>query len=208
MNASVIKLLGFFDRSVYYLAGTRPAVFYLVDREGGGILVNTPAFSHELAQNLAALAPVNYLYYPSHLGAADVDAWRAATGARAMAHGAEADQIAGTTDIVLGREARFSRTMDFLPMSGRTGGSCALRCKNKPGVVFFGPILACGAGGWPRLIPGEDDHSFENRLIGALGLKDLKYEYAFTDDFVPGASLYGPGAAQAVAAEIEAAFAG
>ena len=191
-------LLEFHDRSVYHLPGSHPAVFYLADREGGGILINSPRFDAVLLQQLQAIMPVSYIFYPSHFGALDVMAWRGASGAKTIAYGHEAKKIDGVIDIVLSRENRFSRTIDFLPMAGRTESTCALRCRNKPGIVFFGPILATGASGWPELLPQPDDHSFENRIIGSLGLQDAHFEYAFTDDFDPQASRFGPGADAAI----------
>ena len=200
---AVSRLLEFHDRSVWHVDGSRPAVFYLADREGGGVLINTPPFDAQLAAELAAIMPVKFLFFPSRFGAVDVDRWRAHTEAQAMAYGVEARGIAGTIDKVLDREDRFSRTIDFLPMSGRTESSAALRCKNKPGIMFFGPVLECGLNGVPSLQRHADDYSWENRVFGALGLQDLKYEYAFTDDFSPATSRYGPGIDAIIRREID-----
>lgn len=202
----MLKLYESFDRSVYYLPGTTPAVFYLADKEGGGILINSPFFSEETLAQLHAVIPLKYIFYPSYLGARDLDAWRKASGARSMAYGHESRRIQGQVDIVLERENRFSRTIDFLPMSGRTESSCALRCKNNPGLIFFGPILSRAASGWPAVIPHPDDYSYENRLFGALGLRDIKFGYAFTDDFDPLVSRIGPAADAAIRDEIERAL--
>ncbi|MDR3391940.1 MAG: hypothetical protein P4L77_09415 [Sulfuriferula sp.] len=195
-----------FDRAVYYLPGSRPAVFFLADKEGGGILINSPAYTPQLLAEINAVMPLKFVFYPSHFGAVDVDAWREAAGAQSMAYGHEVRRISGTVDIVLDRENRFSRTIDFLPMSGRTESSCALRCKNKPGMVFFGPILSQGDSGWPTLIEQVDDYSFENRMFGTLGLQDVKFEYAFIDDFDPLTSHYGPGADVAIQRELAHVF--
>lgn len=200
------KIISLFDRDIFYLEETHPAVFYINDREGGGILINTPAWRPELLDAIRNVAPLNYIYFPSRLGAQDVVAWKAASGAQTMAYGREAAVI-GAVDKTLEREHRFSRTIDFLPMSGRTQASCALRCKNKPGIIFFGPILDCAPGAWPTLVRHADDDSFENRLFGALALKDLKFDYAFTDDFKPGKCYYGPGADTAIRAAIDTAIA-
>ena len=200
------KLYESFDRSVYYLPGTRPAVFFLADKEGGGILINSPTYTPELLAEINAIMPLKFIFYPSHFGAADVNVWRVASAAQTMAYGHEIRRINGTIDLVLDRENRFSRTIDFLPMSGRTESSCALRCKNKPGMVFFGPILSQGESGWPMLIQQPDDYSFENRLFGTLGLQDVKFEYAFTDDFDPQTSRFGPGADVAIQRELANVF--
>lgn len=197
------KLLEVFDRSVFYLDGTSPAVFLLADKEGGGILINTPAFSRELLDKINAVMPLKYIFYPSYFGAQDVEVWRSKSGAQTIAYGHEAKKINGVVDLILDRENRFSRTIDFLPMSGRTESTCALRCKNKPGMVFFGPILECGESDWPTLIQHDNDYSYENRLFGSLGLKDIKFDYAFTDDFVPGKSQFGPKASEFIQVNLE-----
>jgi hypothetical protein len=201
------KLVELFDRSVYWVAHSSPAAFFLSDREGGGILINAPRFSADLHSEMAAIAPLNFLFLPSRFGSSDAALWRGATGCRTLAHAREAPALAARVDIALDREHRFSRTIDFLPMSGRTAGACALRCRNLPGIVFFGPILDHAMDGWPGLLPHADDVSWENRLIGALGLKDLRFDFAFCDNFDPVAARYGPGASDAILQHLERALA-
>lgn len=202
MPDSPTTLLAVPGRTIYRVPAPPPTVYFLVDRDVGGVLVNTPPFDAALADVLVALAPVTYLFLPSRYGARDLDHWRARTGGRALAFGPEAEAI-GTVDIPLDRKSKLTRTIDFLPMSGRTSGSCAMRLRNKPGIVFFGPTLEPGPDGWPALVPHADDASYENRLIGALGLRDLRYEYAFTDVFEPGRTRFGPGADAAVREGLE-----
>ena len=124
----------------------------------------------------------------------------------ALAFEIEARAIGEGVDIAFDTKRKFSRTMDFLPMAGVTAGTCALRLKNKPGVVFFGPALEPGEDGWPTLVFHDDDHSFESRLFGALGVQDLQFDYAFTDVFEPGRTQFGPGAGEAVKARIARAI--
>lgn len=197
------RLLELRERSIHYVRGTRPAVYFIADRDAGGVLVNAPAFDARLLAALQALAPLAYLFLPSRRGARDLERWRAASGAESLASEAEAPAIAGTVDLPLGRGRKLTRTIDFLTLSGVTEGSCALRIRNDGGVVFFGPCLEPGADGWPTLLPHADDHSAENRLFGVLGLQDLRYAYAFTDVFEPG-TRYGPGADAAVRARLRA----
>ena len=189
------------QRRVFHVGVAGPAVFYLADAEAGGVLINTPVFDPALAEALARVAPLRYVFYPSRFGAHDVERWRAA-GARTLASREEAGAI-GCIDIPLEREHRFSRTIAFLPMSGRTPGSCALLCRNKPGLLFFGPILSRGARGWPTLLPQPDDVSWENRVFGAVGLRSVRFEYAFTDDYTPGPSRIGPGADKEIQWELQ-----
>lgn len=203
------RLLDLPGRTIHLVqaGGSGPAVYYLVDEQVQGVLINAPPFDDRLADGLNALAPLNFIFLPSYLGARDIDRWRAACGAEVMAYGAEIPHITGAVDIELEKQSKLTRTIDFLPMSGRTEGSCALRLRNKPGVVFFGPILSAASdSGWPTLIPDPDDYSYENRVFGILGLQDVKYEYAFTDMFEEGHTRFGPGAGEAIRAELNRAL--
>jgi hypothetical protein len=193
----MVPLVALRDRSIYYVDGSRPAAYCIVDRDAGGVLVNAPPFGEALLAELCALAPLAYVFLPSRRGAIDLERWRAA-GAETIASEAEAPHIEGTVDLAVGGGRKLTRTMDFLPMSGVTEGSCALRIRNNGGAIFFGPILEPGEADWPDLILHPDDYSAENRLIGALGLQDQRFEYAFTDSFDLGRTRFGPGAGDAV----------
>lgn len=201
----MIPLVSLPARSVYYLERTNPAVFFLADRDAGGVLVNTPAHSPRIAAELANIAPVRYVFVPSRLGAGHAGAWREA-GAKIIAYGDELAHCRTVVDVALDRSWRFTRTIDFLPMAGRTSGTCALRCRAKPAIIFFGPALARAPSGWPGLEPAPDDDSYENRVIGAVGLRALRYDYAFTDDFDPLKSRYGPGADRGIRGELDRAL--
>lgn len=192
------ELLVLRERRIHFVSGTRPAAYYIADREAGGVLVNAPPFDEELRAALQALAPLAYVYLPSRHGARDLDRWREASGAESIAFEPEVPHINGTVDLPVSGERKLTRTIDFLPMSGVTEGSCALRIKNDGGVLFFGPVLEPGADGWPALVAHPGDYSYENRLIGALGLQDQRFEYAFTDVFALGQTRFGPGADAAI----------
>ncbi len=196
-------------RRIFHLDSGRghPACYLIQDQQAGGILINTPPFEPAWLDELQQAGGVRHIFLPSHFGALDLDAWRQALDARSLAWEAEAPHIGGQIDIPIGRKTRLTRTIDFLPMSGRTKGSCALRLRNLPGAIFFGPILSPGPSGWPELQARADDYSFENRLIGALGLQDLKYAYALSDDFEPGVTRYGPGADNAIRQHLQTLFA-
>lgn len=196
------RLLELRERAIYYVSGTRPAAYYIADAEAQGVLVNTPAFEPGLLQALSAAAPLKYVFLPSRRGVRDLDRWRREGGAESLAGEAEVTAIAGTVDLPLGRGRKLTRTIEFLTMGGVTEGSCALRIRNNGGAVFFGPILEPEADGWPGLVPHPDDYSSEDRLLGALGLQDLRFEYAFTDAFEPGRTRFGPGADAAIRAHL------
>ncbi|MCX7892393.1 MAG: hypothetical protein N2544_08530 [Burkholderiales bacterium] len=192
MTERLIELVRLPRRAVHVLADSAPAVFLLLDERAGGILVNTPAFCEARLAAVAAVVRPSFIFYPSARGARDVERWRAATGARTIASAEETPAIAGTIDESVTGDVRLYGRLDFLMLSGRTRGTCALRVKEPPGLVFFGPAFEHAA---PQMLrPHRDDYSYENRLIGALGIRDLAFEYAFCDDYVHGSSRIGPGA--------------
>lgn len=199
------RLLALPDRSIYLVEPGPPAVYYIEDHKAGGILVNAPAFSAQRAADLQGLGAVRYLFLPSRFGAQDLGLWRA-QGAEVLATPEEAAAIGGA-DIVVDGQKKLTRTIDFLPMAGRTGGTCGLRLKNLPGVLFLGPALSPGASRWPELVALPDDHSYEARLMGVFGLRDLVFDYLFTDHFLIQETLFGPGADRAIRAHLDALLA-
>lgn len=178
-----------------------PAVFYITDRKAGGILVNAPCFDLTLFHELSDLVAPRFLFLPSHYGIHDLAAWRA-TGIETLAFGEEID--AAEVDIRISSEQKLTRTIDFLPMAGRTRGTCGLRLKSLPGVLFLGPALTPGEDGWPQLVPEPNDYSYESRLMGVFGLRDLSFEYVFTDVFVLGQTQFGPRADKCIRAHLDA----
>jgi len=202
------KLLNISGRKIYLVSDSSAlvSVYYILDKEVGGILINTPEYSDEVAVQLKQAGGVSFIFYPSFFGAKDVDLWRNALNAETMASEVEQSAIQGTVDISIDSKTKLTRTIDFLTMAGRTRGSCALRLKNLPGAIFFGPILSPNDSGWPGLNSNDNDYSFESRIFGALALKDLKYDYAFTDKFTVGVTKYGPEVSRHINAEIESAL--
>lgn len=185
------------SRSVFYVENTHPASYYLVDKEVDGVLVNSPVFSDELLTALNAIAPLKYIYLTSRRGAQDLDQWRETSGAESLCYQTEARHIDGTIDLEADNKRKFTRTMDFMPMGGATEGTCALRCKNIPSIVFFGPALELDNDGWPTLKFHDDDYSAENKIFGGLGIQDVTFEYALTDTFTDNCQ-WGPGAGEIV----------
>jgi len=197
------------QRKIYFIdQASSCASFLIVDEKIGGILVNAPGFSKGLLEDITAVCTPKFLFLPSHLGAtdADIDEWKNHTSLEVIAHEIETPLISSPVDISINHKTKLSRTIDFVPMAGRTPGSCALYLKNLPGILFFGPILSIGNGAWPDLIPQANDFSFESRMFGALGLKDIKFEYAFTDDFSLQSVNFGDSACQAICDNIDAFF--
>jgi hypothetical protein len=193
----LIRLLEVAGRAAWYLPGSRPACFLLVDARAGGILVNSPPFDARVAEVVARVAKVQFIFFPSRFGATDVARWRAALAARTVAAAEECAAIDGPIDEAIDGGVRIHGRLDFLALSGRTRGTCALRSRMDPAIVFFGPALEHGD--WPQLVAHADDDSYENRVIGAIALQDLRFDFAFCDNYVHGRSRFGPGAGRVVA---------
>jgi hypothetical protein len=202
---NLVELINLPDRRVFHLSGSEPACFYLAHGRAGGVLINSPPYAADLHDELEAVAPLRFVFLPSAFGSANAGSWRAA-GAAVIASVEEAPQIDTPIDQPVDRKVRLVRDIDFLPMSGRTRGSCALRVRASPSIVFFGPIL--DHRDWPALVAHSDDYSFENRVLGALGLQDLRFEFAFCDNYARGRSRFGPGAAAAVRRNLAAELSG
>ena len=198
----MIRLLDVAGREVWYLAGSAPASFLLGDERAGGILVNSPPFQPQLAEAVMRLARVQFIFYPSRRGAADVAQWRSACAARTIAAVDEVGAISGPIDEAIDAGVRIHGRLDFLALPGRTRGTCALRSKIEPAIVFFGPALEHAD--WPQLVAHDDDYSYEDRLIGALGLRDAAFEFGFCDNYSHGHSRFGPGASRVIAAGLAA----
>lgn len=128
-------------------------------------------------------------------------AWREA-GAKIIAYREELAGCREVVDVALDRGWRFSRTVDFLRMAGPSTHSCALRCKTKPAILFLGPALSRAASGWPGLEPCLDDHSYENRLLGAVGLRHLTLFRMIST----WSGAERPGAGRAIALELDKAL--
>ena len=195
------------QRLIYFLDSgnaQQAASFLICDKELGAVMVNTPDFSTKLLSQIEC-HQINYIFLPSHLGARDLDLWQKETNAEIIAHQAECPYIPQKVDHAINEKTRLSRTIDFLPLPGRTPGSCALYLKNLPGVLFPGPVLQSTPGNWPTITQHEDDFNFESRLFSALLLKDTKFQYVFTDDFQPG-HLHGPNADQHIRRNIDQLF--
>jgi len=206
------KLLELPGRDIFLICDAdqqQPAVFYIADRDAGGILVNAPEYSAHVADELNACSPLKFLFIPSHKGALHAPQWKAHFRQLQLISSAEeATQLQQKPDIELDRKTRLTRTIGFIAMSGRTKGTCGLQLRNLPGVVFFGPALDHASDdGWPTLIPHEDDFAWENRVIGSLGLQSLNFQYAFCDNYSSQQNMqYGPDAATHIQHKLETAY--
>lgn len=204
MGGALIRLLEVPGREVWLVPASVPACFLLVDERAGGVLVNAPPFDANLVQAMGHVTEVRFIFFPSRFGAIDVAQWRSALNARTIAAAGECSAITGPVDEPIDGGVRIHGRLDFLALSGRTRGTCALRSKAEPAIAFLGPALEHDP--WPVLRAHADDDSYENRVIGALGLRGVAFEFAFCDNYSHGSSRFGPEASRAVAAGLAEAL--
>lgn len=115
---------------------------WLVLRPGGNVLVDSPRHSTTLADGVAALGGVRWMFLTHRDDVADHAAWRERFGCERVMH--RDDLSAGTRDVervVDGREpVRLDDDLLVIPVPGHTRGSSALlyRPTGRDAVLFSG----------------------------------------------------------------------
>ncbi len=134
------------DDGVFYCGFHAEASFgatsYLIVREAGNVLVDTPRFTRLLVERIAEMGGVATIFLTHRDDVADHAKWAARFGARRILH---ADDVSdGTRDVEhkLEGEAPISLAEDLLaiPTPGHTRGSMCLLYRDK--FLFSGDHLA------------------------------------------------------------------
>ncbi len=112
----------------YHAEASFGAASYLVLREGGNILVNSPRYTEALAGRIAALGGARYLFLTHCDDVADHARWRARFGCERILH--RRDQAHGTRGVERSIEGDAPVELVpgavILPVPGHTAGSCCL----------------------------------------------------------------------------------
>jgi glyoxylase-like metal-dependent hydrolase (beta-lactamase superfamily II)/ferredoxin len=120
------------EGSVFYCGFCSEASFgassYLVVRQGGNVLVDSPRFSRQLLTRIEALGGARWMFLSHQDDVADHRQWAKALGCERVLH--EADQGSRTSDVerVIEGEAKVALAEDLtvVPVPGHTRGSLAL----------------------------------------------------------------------------------
>jgi glyoxylase-like metal-dependent hydrolase (beta-lactamase superfamily II) len=130
---------------------------YILLRGGGrgNILVDSPRFDKGLAERIAALGPVDYMFLTHRDDVADHEAWAAALGCARIIHAAEANRGQGTDgcEVMLDGEGPWTLPdgggdVQLILQPGHTEGSVMLLHKPTRS-LFTGDVFAFGAGSGP-----------------------------------------------------------
>lgn len=125
----------------YHSRDSFGAASYLLVREGGNVLVDSPRYNGGLADRVEGLGGVRWLYLTHRDDVADHDRWAKRFGAKRVLH--KDDVSSGTMDVEMQLEGDepFALADDLLviPVPGHTKGHTVLL---HDGVLFTGDHLA------------------------------------------------------------------
>lgn len=115
---------------------------WLIERPDGNVLVDVPRFSAPLADRIATLGPVSWLFLTHRDDVAEHDRWAARLGCERVLHAA--DQSHRTRDVerlIHGdEEVLLAPDLRIIPTPGHTPGSACLLWRDQ--VLFTGDHLA------------------------------------------------------------------
>jgi len=114
---------------------------YLVVREGGNLLVDSPRYTGRLVDPIAELGGVAHVLLSHRDDVADADRYADRFGARVWIHEADADAAPYATDILCGDEiVAVAAGVRAIPVPGHTRGSVVF--EDDQGHLFTGDSLA------------------------------------------------------------------
>jgi glyoxylase-like metal-dependent hydrolase (beta-lactamase superfamily II)/ferredoxin len=116
---------------------------YLVVREGGNVLVDSPRAARPLMDSIDALGGVSLMFLSHKDDVADHDRYRARFGCERVMHAADASAHLGVERLLEGRdEVALAPDLVAIPLPGHTRGSM--------GLLYAGKFLFTGDHLWGR----------------------------------------------------------
>jgi glyoxylase-like metal-dependent hydrolase (beta-lactamase superfamily II)/ferredoxin len=114
---------------------------YLVVRDGGNLLVDSPRYTGRLVDRISELGGLAHVLLSHRDDVADADRYAARFGARVWIHEADADAAPYATDILRGDEVvAVAPGLRAIPVPGHTRGSVVF--EDDRGHLFTGDSLA------------------------------------------------------------------
>lgn len=120
------------DENVYFCGFAAESSYgassYLIARPDGNVLVDSPRFSNPLAEQIAELGGVRWMYLTHRDDVADHDAWARRFSAERIIHQADAGHLNGRIERLLEGRTPISLAPDLLvvPTPGHTRGHTVL----------------------------------------------------------------------------------
>jgi len=117
------------------------ATSYLIKREGGNIMVDSPRYVKSLATSLEKMGGIKYLFLTHKDDVADHQKFADHFGCERILHKGDLSESLETVEIVIDGEDEidFGEGLKFIPVPGHTEGSACLLYKN---YLFTGDHLA------------------------------------------------------------------
>lgn len=106
---------------------------YLVVRDGGNVLVDSPRFAMPLVKRISALGGIDSIFLTHRDDVADQAKWAEHFGAKRIMHRDDAGRLAGQMEIVIEDQKEFALANDLLiiPTPGHTKGHAVLLYRNR-----------------------------------------------------------------------------
>ncbi|HEY7725390.1 MAG TPA: MBL fold metallo-hydrolase [Anaeromyxobacteraceae bacterium] len=155
------------------------AASWLVVREGGNVLVDSPRFARPLLEGIRALGPVRFMVLTHRDDVADHRKWAGALGCERVLHARDVGRSTADVERKVEGDAPvpLGEGLLLVPVPGHTAGSIALLCRER--WLFTGDHLWAGEDG--RLEAGRDVcwHSWAEQTRSTERLLDLRFEAVF-----------------------------
>lgn len=125
----------------YHAEASFGAASWLILREGGNVLVDSPRFAGPLVRRLEELGGVHTLFLTHSDDVADHERFAAHFGARRILHAADAGGIGGIEMVIDGNDdVVLDEDLRIIPTPGHTAGSACLLHRDRH--LFTGDHLA------------------------------------------------------------------
>ena len=114
---------------------------WLLTRPGGNVLIDSPRWSEPLAERIAALGGVRWMFLTHRDDVADHERWAARFGAERVLHAADADSTRGIERLLTGDDpVSLEPDLTVIPTPGHTRGHAVLLHADRH--LFTGDHLA------------------------------------------------------------------
>jgi glyoxylase-like metal-dependent hydrolase (beta-lactamase superfamily II)/ferredoxin len=125
----------------YHAESSFGAASYLIVRERGNILVDSPRFSAPLVRRIEAMGGIAHIFLTHKDDVADQEKFRAHFGAKRIMHSDDMDAVGEIELAVRGKEpTRLDDEVQLIPVPGHTEGSMCLLYRDK--FLFCGDHVA------------------------------------------------------------------
>ena len=154
-------------------------VSYLIEREGGNLLVDTPIFESATFDLFRDLGKPSHIFVTHRDDIAEVHRFREKYGIRIIIHESEEMEIPGGADITFDDEHELDGETVILHTPGHSPGSSSLLWKRVPGYLFTGDHVIVSRGN-PILERFSWTTNWREQIESAKKLLEYEFQYIFS----------------------------